>query len=109
MTRIVPTGIDRRTLLRSSQRRAALATALQCRLSHRPPDKARLRQPADRPARGIRRSRQLHHCEFQEASKGGIKLGSVPFQWKSLSRTAVESQPRRSSRKGFDSPGQRSN
>ena len=57
---------------------AALSLGVQSpAIAQTPRHQARLCQPADRAARGLRRGRQFIIAKFKEATKGGIKVGNA--------------------------------
>ena len=105
MTRIVPTAIDRRALLKSSAAAgAALAAGIAMpAIAQTRADQARLCQPADRAARRVRRSRQLHHRQFQGSRQGRHQARQRHRSGRSRRQgQPVKSEPRRAGRKGSD-------
>ncbi|HTF76934.1 MAG TPA: ABC transporter substrate-binding protein, partial [Bradyrhizobium sp.] len=79
MTRIVPTGIDRRTLLKSSAAAgAALATGIAMpAIAQTRPIKLGYVSPQTGPLAAFAEADNFIIANFKEASKGGIKLGSA--------------------------------
>ena len=61
----------------------------------------RLCQPADRAARGLRRSRRLHHRSFSRRRKPA-QVGSATFRSSRRQGQPVQPQPRRRGREGTD-------
>ena len=70
-------------------------------------DQARLCQPADRAARRLRRSRQLHHRQFQGSDQGRHQDRQRHRAGRGRRQgQPVQSEPRRRGRQGSDRPGQ---
>ena len=84
MTRIVPTGIDRRTLLKSSAAAgAALATGIAMpAIAQTRPIKLGYVSPQTGPLAAFAEADNFIIANFKEAAKGGIKLGNgtVPVE-----------------------------
>ena len=109
MTMIARTAIDRRDIAQiiGGGRRRICQRSRDAGHRADASDQARLCQPADRPARRVRRSRQLHHREFQGGRQGRHQARQRRRSGGSRRQgQPVESEPRRAGRQGSDRPGQ---
>ena len=102
MTRIVPTGIDRRALLKSSVAAgAALATGVAMpAIAQTRPIKLGYVSPQTGPLAAFAEADNFIIANFKEATKAASSSAARPFQWKSSSRTAsrIPTVPLRSQR-----------